>query len=234
MSNDTTTRPAPDPAPYRCDHCDDSVPHEHLDVPAVIAGARARALSVARTRLVVAVVVLAAAGAVALVAAGTGATLGAAALTAVGWAVVTAVALGVVGAVRSRASDTRALVVGALTSAGLLPLVALVVALVVGGWAAAAVAGSVWLLCGALAEGLRARTWRALLLTEGDEGERARSRAVAKRSERPAGAGTWLAQGAAVGLATWLLTAVPVVVVVLVPLSVALTALVAARATAAR
>lgn len=229
MSNDTTTRPAPDPAPYRCEHCDDSVPHEHLDVRAVIEDARDAARSRALRRLVVAGVVLVAALVLAVVVAGVAAALGSAALTAAGWVVVTVTALGVVGAARARTSDARALVTGALVSAALVPLVALAVAALVGGWPAAVVAGATWLACGAVAEGVKARTWRALLLTEGDDGERARARAVAQRGRAPQGAGRWLVQAAAVGLATWLLTVVPAVVLVLVPLSVALTALAGTR-----
>lgn len=229
MSNDTTTRPASDPAPYRCEHCDDSVPHEHLDVRAVIEDARDTARSRALRRLVGAGIVLAAALVVTLVAAGVAVTLGALALTAAGWVVVTVAALGVVGAARARTSDARALVTGALVSAALVPLVALAVATLVGGRPAAVVVGATWLACGAIAEGGKARTWRALLLTEGDDGERARARAVAQRGRAPQGAGRWLVRGVAVGLAVWLLAAVPAVVLVLVPLSVALTALAGAR-----
>ncbi|MHB1064229.1 MAG: hypothetical protein ACYC1Z_07065 [Georgenia sp.] len=230
MSNDTTTMPASDPLPSRCEHCDDSVPHEHLDVKVVIEESRTRARDRAVRQLALAAAFLIVAAVVAAVAAGIGATLGAAALAAAGWVVANAVALGVVGVLRARTSDGRALVSAALTAAGLMPLVALLVAALVGGWPAGLVAAATWLLCGAVAEGLRARTWRALLLAPGDAGERARARAVGERANvRTAGAGHWLVPGVAVGLATWLLTPLPVAVLVLVPLSIALTALAASR-----
>ena len=223
-TTDTAT-PATDAAePYRCEHCDDSVPHQHLDVRAVVDAARAGARRHATRLLVVAVVLVAAALTAAVAVTGWAGALGALALSVGGWLLVTAVAVVVVGLRRERTSDGRALITGSLTSAALLPLVALGVALVVGGWTGAVVAGSGWLLCGALAEAVRARSWRALLLAEGDAGEQARRAAVAQR--RPAGArevALWLVQGALVAVSAALTSLLPVVVVLLVPLSVLLT-----------
>ncbi|WP_127130627.1 hypothetical protein [Georgenia sp. SYP-B2076] len=225
MSQHTTNAAAPAPAddPYRCEHCDDSVPHKHLDVRAVVDAAREGARRHALWMLVVAGVLAAAALTAGVAAAGAPAAIGALATTVGGWLVATAVAVMVVGLARARTSDTRALVLGSLASAALLPLVALAVALVVGGWVGAVVAGAAWLLCGAVAEGVRARSWRALLLAPGDAGEHARGAAVAQR--RPAGVpelARWLVQGALVAVCAGLTALLPVVVVVLVPLSMVL------------
>ncbi|MFD1504549.1 hypothetical protein FE374_05745 [Georgenia yuyongxinii] len=229
MSEHTTTAPSPAPASYRCEHCDDSVPHEHLDVAAIVGAARRSALVRAVTMIATAVVVIAVAMVVAVGAAGTGAAVSALTITMVGWAVATAIGVAVVGAVRGR-SSSGALIVGALTTAALAPVVALAVAVLArAGWAGALVAGGGWLLCGAVATLARARTLRALLLTEGDAGERARAGAVAKRAQAGrADVVRWLSQGVLVGVSAWLLTLLPVLVVVLVPLAVVL-AVAAAR-----
>ncbi|WP_448071557.1 hypothetical protein [Georgenia yuyongxinii] len=229
MSEHTTTAPTPAAASYRCEHCDGSVPHEHLDVAAIVAAARRDALVRAVTMSVTAAVVVAVALVLAVGAAGPGAAVTALAVTVVGWVLSTAIGVAVVGAVRGP-SDSGALLVGALTTAALAPVVALAVALLArAGWTGALVAGGGWLLCGAVATLARARTLRALLLTEGDAGERARAGAVARRNRAGwADAARWLLQGVLVGVSVWLLTVLPVLVAVLVPLAVVL-AVAAAR-----
>jgi hypothetical protein len=229
MSEHTTTAPSPSPASYRCEHCDDSVPHEHLDIAAIVAAARRSALRRSVMMTAAAVVVVAVALVVAVGAAGTGAAVTALAVTVVGWVMSTAIGVAVAGAVRGR-STAGALIVGALTTAALAPVAALAVALLArAGWAGALVAGGGWLLCGAVATLARARTVRALLLTEGDAGERARAGAVAQRGQAGwADTLRWLLQGVMVGVSAWLLTVLPVLVVVLVPLAVVL-AVAAAR-----
>lgn len=225
MTAHTTDVPEPTAHSYRCEHCDDSVPHEHLDVKALVESSRTRARSGAVRMAAVAAGLLAVTGALATVAGGAGHTLAAVGLTALGWVVVTVLALAVAGAARRRTSEGRAVVTAALTSAGLTPLAALAVALLAGGWTGALVAGATWLAAGAVAALVRARSWRALLLTPGDAGEHARARAVAERGiDAPGGVRRWLAQGALVAAAVALLGVVPATVVVLVPLAVALAA----------
>ncbi|MDD9205827.1 hypothetical protein PU560_05010 [Georgenia sp. 10Sc9-8] len=226
----STTNPSHAPA---CEHCDDSVPHTHLDVRAVVDGERARARRIAVLELALAAVLLAGATVLAVVRDEPGA-LWAAVVVAVGWVVATAVGVGVTGVLRARSSDVGALLGGSLTAAAGVPVVAVAVALVVPGGALVAVtAAAAWLGCTAVAELVRARAWRRLLLEPGPAGERARGRAVA--GDAPGTARTvlrWTAPGVLVGACVWLVGLVPAVVVVLVPLSVAL-AVVRARATGA-
>jgi hypothetical protein len=226
MSTNATAGPGP--AAHACDHCDTSVPHEHLDVRAIVDTARANARRRAVTMVAAAAVVTVAAVVVTVLVATPSEALGALALTAAGYLVVTAVGVAVLGAARARTSDRRAVVLAGLVSAALAPCVALAVALTVG-VPGAAVAGATWLLGGALAEAGRARTTNRLLLTEA--GETARAAAVATRGALPPGTlPRWVAQGAFVALATWVLALVPLAVVALVPLAVALAALGARRA----
>ncbi|GAA1622583.1 hypothetical protein [Georgenia ruanii] len=220
--SDHATAPSAATTTYRCEHCDDSVPHEHLDVTAIVTAAGRAAVVHAGWMLALALVLAVAAVAVAVADAGLGAALGALVPVVVGWLVVTAAGLGVVGAVRARSSDARALVAGGLTGAALTPLAALAVALLAGpGWPAALVAGGGWLLCGAVAALVRARAVRLLLVAPGAAGERERVRAIASRGRDDWGQqARWLLQGVALAVATWLLGLVPAAVAVLVPLSV--------------
>jgi hypothetical protein len=229
MTAHTTDVPEPTAHSYRCEHCDDSVPHEHLDVKGLVESSRTRARAGAVRMAAVSAVLLAATGALAAAVGGAGHALAAVGLTALGWVVVTALALAVVGAARRRTSEGRAVVTAALASAGLTPLAALAVAMLAGGWTGALVAGATWLAAGAVAALVRARSWRALLLTPGDAGEHARARAVAERGvDAPGGVRRWLVQGALVAAAVALLGLVPATVVVLVPLAVVLAARTAA------
>jgi hypothetical protein len=225
MTAHITDAPEPTAHSYRCEHCDDSVPHEHLDVKGLVESSRALARAGAIRMAVVAAAVLVATVMLAAVVGGVAHALAAAGLTALGWVLVTALALVVAGVARRRTSDTRAVVVAALASAGLTPLAALGVALLAGGWTGALVAGATWLAAGAVVALVRARSWRALLLTPGDAGEHARARAVAQRGTGlPGEIRRWLIQGALVAAAVALLSAVPATVVVLVPLAVVLAA----------
>ncbi|MFH5822403.1 hypothetical protein [Georgenia sp. AZ-5] len=222
MTNDTTAAGPRATEPHYCEHCNDSVPHEHLDIKAVVAGARRDALREAGWMTAASAVAAGAAAGLAAVAAGTAPALTALGVTVAGWVVTTLAGLGVLGATRARLADSGAVLAGSFTTAALTPLVALAVALLTGGgWAVALVAGAAWLLCGALAALARARTYRALLLQPGEAGERARSAAVA-RSRRPGRREpvSWLLQAVAVAVCVWALTPLPALVVVLVPLAV--------------
>jgi len=225
MTTHTTDPAEPAAHAYRCEHCDDSVPHEHLDVKALVDSSRTRARARANRMALLAGLALVATAVLGSVVDGAGHSLVAVGLTALGWVVVTALALVVAGAARRRTSVGRAVVAAALVSAALTPLALLAVALLAGGWTGALVAGATWLAAGAAAALVRARTWRALLLTPGEAGEHARARAVAERgADRPGEQRRWLVQGLLVAAAVVLLTAVPAAVVVLVPLAVVLAA----------
>ena len=219
-----------EPAADACHHCDSSVPHEHLDVTAVVGAARRAARHRALTMVVVATALTVGAVVVASLLGGPGRAAGAAGLTLAGYALLAATGVVVAGVARARTSGSAAVLLASLTTAALAPLVALAVALLTGpGWAVALVAAATWLLAAALAEGGRTRSWNRLLLTEGDGGERARARAVADRGARDSTYLRWTSQALFVGAATWLLGAVAPAVVVLVPLAPALVARAARR-----
>ncbi|MFC7405182.1 hypothetical protein [Georgenia alba] len=206
-----------------CEHCDDSVPHEHLDVRGLIEAARTHARRRAVLMTVTAGAVLVAALLAAALLDGPATALTALAVTAAGWLVVTGVAL--VVTTRIRLDATRAVLVGALTGAGLTPVAALATSLLADGWTAGLVGGATWLAAGASASAFQARAWRALLLSPGERGEQARAAAVSRRGRPEPGAiRRWLVQGLLVGAAVALLGAVPAAVVVLVPLGVLLAA----------
>ncbi|GAA4423032.1 hypothetical protein GCM10023169_18160 [Georgenia halophila] len=213
----------PRPHGFACEHCDDSVPHEHLDVRALVETSRAAARRRALTMAAVAGVLLAAALGTAFLADGAATALTALGATTAGWVVVTGVALLVT--TRTRLAPAKAVVAGALTGAGLTPLAALAVALLAGGWVSGLVAGATWLAAGAATSAVQARSWRGLLLTPGDAGEHARAQAVDRRGAAVVGeVPRWLVQGGLVGAGVVLLAAVPAAVVVLVPLAVLLAA----------
>lgn len=205
---------------HGCTHCDSSVPHEHLDLPAVVETERRRSLRETLLQVVVALFLLGAA---------VGRTAGERALLAVpltvaAWVAVTGLGLLVAGAVRNRAGDQRAVAAGALTTAGLVPLTALGVVLVVGdGLEVALAAGATWLTVTAAVHAVRTRAWRRVLVRGTAEGDKARQVAVDSR-ERAAGRDLlpWAVQGLSVGLATYLLGLVPLAAVVMVPLAVVL------------
>lgn len=204
-----------------CEHCDDSVPHEHVDVRALVETSRQGSRRRAMIMTALAAAALAAALVVAVPAGGAVPALTAAAVTALGWLALTGAGLLIAG----RVGGARGVAAGAMTTAGLTPLALLTVAWASGTWPAAPVAAAVWLLAGALAACVQARTWRALLLQPGPAGERARAHAVRARGATGSGeVRRWAVQGLLVGVATALLIAVPPLAVVLVPVAVLLAA----------
>lgn len=203
-----------------CTHCDPAVPHEHVDLPAVVAAARRRA---ARTASLQVLLTLVALGAVAAATRG-GTTLLAVPAAAAAWLAVTGVGLVVAGTVRRRSGPGRAVLAGALTTAALVPVASLAVALLLpGGWLTAAGAAAGWLAATAGAAAVRTRAWRRVLVTAGREGDQARQAALADRDRRAGrDVGVWAVQGLAAGLAVAVLGPLPVAVAVLVPLAVVL------------
>jgi hypothetical protein len=227
----TTDSPAdPQTAATTCEHCDDSVPHEHVDEQPLVEGYRA-----ALRRGVAAVAAVGATLAVAVLIGGREAAL-AIPLGAVAWTVCSALGLLALSVVRSRRSTPVAVIAGAVTTAALTPLLALLVAVAAGGdvgWRAAAGALG-WLAVSGTVSGIRAGALRTLLAAHTREGEAARS-GVVRTAGRPsplAEAGWLVATGAVFGLCVLAAAVLPVVVVVLIPLNAALAVL--SRRSAAR
>ncbi len=237
-----------------CEHCDESVPHEHLDVPSIV---RARRDSLVRSSaaaaaawLLLAVAPLAAAAATG--AAGAATTLGSTLLGMLAWGLATAVGLVAAGRARRRSArgPAASLATGALAAAAVTPPLALGVALVAGSAGAqpavvALGAGAGWLTAALAAEVVGSLRHRSLLLAPGPDGEAARAGAVewsrphsgVGDSARRRGAGRdelerlpgAVVAGAAVGTWVTVLSVVPVLVVVLVPLHVGAVALLGRR-----
>jgi len=209
--------------PYVCDHCDDSVPHQHVDeVPLVEryrTALRRSVLGVAAVGLLLAV---------AVVLGGREAAL-AIPLGAVAWTVSSALGLLVLALVRTRRSTPAAVIAGAVATAAAAPLLALLVAAATDGavgWRA--VAGTLgWLAVSGTVSGVRASQLGTLLTAHTREGEAARS-GVIRTGGRPSPyiEAVWLVATAVVfGLCVAATAVLPVLVVVLVPLNVAVAVL---------
>jgi hypothetical protein len=209
--------------PYVCDHCDDSVPHRHVDEKPLVEGYRTAlrrsVLGVAAVGLLLAVAVVLGGRAAALAI-----PLGAAA-----WTVSSAVGLLVLSLVQTRRPTPAAVIAGAVATAAAAPLLALLVAAASDGaigWRA--LAGTLgWLAVSGTVSGIRAGQLGALLTSHTREGEAARS-GVVRTDGRPSPyiEAAWLVATAVVfGLCVAATAALPVLVVVLVPLNVALAVL---------
>lgn len=209
--------------PYVCEHCDDSVPHEHVDEKPLVEGYRT-----ALRRSVLGVAAVGLALAVAVLLGGRAAAL-AIPLGAVAWVVASAVGLLVLSLVRTRRSTPAAVIAGAVATSAAAPLLALLVASAADGgigWrAAAATLG--WLAVSGTVSGVRAGQLGTLLTAHTREGEAARS-GVIRTGGRPSPTieAAWLVATAVVfGLCVAATAALSVLVVVLVPLNVAVAVL---------
>lgn len=224
MTTDSPAAPgAPTPPAASCEHCDDSVPHEHVDEQPLVEGYRG-----ALRRSVTGVAVLGAALAVAVVLGGLDVAL-AIPLGAMAWTVSSALGVLTLSVVRTSRSTPVGVVAGAVTTAAVTPLLALLVAVAAGGdpgWrAAAAVLG--WLAVSGTVAGIRAERLRGLLVAHTRDGEAARS-GVVRTGGRPSPwveAGWLVLTAAVLGLCVLAAAVLPVVVVVLVPLNAALAVL---------
>lgn len=163
---------------------------------------------------------------------------------AVAWAAATAGGVVAVGLAQRRtrpAGPASSLAVGALTTAALTPVTALAIAAVGGwlgvpAWSCAACAGVGWLLASGTSFVVSALRLRTDLLAPGQAGERARALVTGRRrrgADLRAFVGVLLV---ATVVAVWvaLLSGLPLLVLVLVPLHVAVAALAARSAIAAR
>lgn len=231
MTTDSPAAPgAPTPQVASCEHCDDSVPHEHVDEQPLVERYRTALL-----RGVAGVAVAGAALAVAVVLGGLDAAF-AIPLGAMAWTVASALGVLTLSLVRTRRSTPVAVIVGAVTTAGVTPLLALLVAVAVdgsAGWRAAAAALG-WLAVSGTVSGIRAGRLRELLAGHTRDGEAARS-GVVRTGGRPSPlveAGWLVLTAGVLGLCVLAASVLPVVVVVLVPLNAALAVL--SRRSAAR
>lgn len=209
--------------PYVCEHCDDSVPHSHVDEKPLVDAYRRELLGALVAVAALAVLWLAATLLLAREAAF------ATVLGAASWVLATALGLVAFALTRRSRPGAAAVIVGAVTTAAVTPLLALLVALLTpGGVAARAVAAGLgWLVASAVVTGVRTVRLREVLVADTREGEAARS-GVVRTAGRPSPyveAG-WLVLTAGVTALCVAATALmPVVVVVLVPLNAALAVL---------
>lgn len=209
--------------PYVCEHCDDSVPHQHVDEKPLVEAYRRDLLGSRLAATGVAAIGLAVLAVVALDSA-IGLPLGMAA-----WLVATGAGLLAWLIVRARSRDAVAVIAGAITTAALSPLLALGVAALTPGpaWARGLAAGLGWLALAVGTDGARTRRLRTILTEHTREGEAARS-GVVRSNGRPSPylESGWLVLTAAVlGMCVAAAAVLPVVVAVLVPLNVALAVL---------
>ncbi|MGC5615937.1 hypothetical protein [Georgenia sp. Z1491] len=207
-----------------CSHCDDSVPHEHIDVRAELTAAarRSRRRSLVVTGIAAAPLVLGLVLAVLDGAAGRAALLALA--VGAGWLVASAVGVVLVRRV-GRRSSRLGIAAGAATTAALGPVVGLAAAMVTGApvsLATALVAGGAWWSASALADTLAAVAWRRSLFEPGDAAEVARTQAIAGREENLALPLAWFVQGPAVAVAALLGGPLAVAVILLAALCAAL------------
>lgn len=218
----TTADPGADP--YVCEHCDDSVPHKHVDEKPLVERYR-------RQLLVAAVLGLAAAPVAVVLFVS---LVGFATVIAVAaWALCTVVGVVTAAVVGRRAGMRTGVLTGALVSAGLTPLTAFgVVALGAAStagpdpWPSAVAGTSGWLAGAGAALAIRGLGLRTLLVAHTREGEAARSAVVrTDGTPTPVVELGWAALTALwFGVCAAMLALLPILVVVLVPLSVALAA----------
>lgn len=206
--------------PYVCEHCDDSVPHQHVDEQPLVEAYRRDLLRAGLLTCAVALVWLAA-GLIAAFDSSYGLMLGG-----LGWAVATVIGLLVFLVVQRRAGGATAVIAGAIGTAAISPILALVVAFLVPGpiWARALTAGLGWLVLSFVVTGIRTGRLRDTLKAHTRAGEAARS-AVVRTGGRPSPyvEAAWLVATAVVfGLCVALTAIMPIATGVLVPLNAAL------------
>jgi hypothetical protein len=209
--------------PYVCEHCDDSVPHQHVDEQPLVEEYRRDLLRAVLAACGVGVVWLAACLVLAR-----DSSLGLL-LGALAWAVATAVGLVAFLVMGGRRSAATAVIAGAIGTAAVSPILALVVGHLTPGplWSRALTAGLGWLVLSTLVTGVRTGRLRDQLTAHTRDGEAARS-AVVRTGGRPSPyvEAAWLVLTAIVlGLCVAATTAMPLVTGVLVPLNAALAVL---------
>lgn len=206
--------------PYVCEHCDDSVPHQHVDEQPLVEAYR-RALLRAGLLAAGAALIWLAAAIILAWDSSYGLLLGSLA-----WAVATAIGLVVFLVVQRSAGGATAVIAGAIGTAAITPILALVVAFLVPGpmWARGLTSGLGWLVLSLLVTGIRTGRLRDTLTAHTRPGEAARS-AVVRTGGRPSPyvESAWLVATAVVfGLCVVATALMPILTGVLVPLNAAL------------
>ncbi|MGC5628766.1 hypothetical protein ACPYO6_12350 [Georgenia sp. Z1344] len=225
MSSSTLPTPASaDAHGAGCSHCDDSVPHEHIDVRAELTAAARRSRTRSALVCTIAAVPLVV-GLVGTFVTGDGARAGLLALVvAVGWLIASALGVLLVRHL-GRRSSRLGLAAGAATTAALGPVIGLAGAALTGVspvvWTTL-VAGGAWWAASAIADALATVAWRRSLFEPGDAAEAARVQAIAGRDEGLDLPLAWLVQGPAVGVAAILSGPLAAAVVLLAALCAAL------------
>lgn len=219
----TTADETPQTEPYVCEHCDDSVPHQHVDEQPLVEAYRRDLL-----RAVLAACGLSALWLVAATLLAWGSVYGLL-LGALAWAVATAVGLLVFLLVQRGAAAATAVIAGAIGTAAISPILALLVAYLVPGpvWARGLTGGLGWLALSLLVTGIRSGRLRDTLTAYTRDGEAARS-AIVRTGGRPSPyvEAAWLVATALVfGLCVTAAGAMPLITGVLVPLNAALAVL---------
>jgi hypothetical protein len=232
MSSPLTPTPSTSTSGARgssCAHCDDSVPHEHVDVRAELTAVAAAARRRSSVTLLVALAPLVLGLVAAAVLSDVVAHLLLVVAVAVGSLVVTAISLTVARGA-TRRSARVGVAAGAAVSSALAPVVGLLAGLGVtaalGGtisWPAALVAGGAGWTIAAVGNYGASAMWRKMLFEPGEQAERARAQAMASRGSEPSTFSlAWLVQGPAVGAAAVLTGLLAFAVVPLAALCAAL------------
>lgn len=217
----TTADPGADP--YVCEHCDDSMPHKHVDERPLVERYRRELLRSGLAVAGVCAVWLALALALDWSAV-LGLGLGMAA-----WALASGIGLVVFARMRGERSAAHAVIGGAIATAAISPILALLVAALAPGtpMTRGVTAGLGWLVISALVSGIRAGRLRDQLVAHTRDGEAARS-AVVRTAGRPSPyiEAAWLVLTAVVFAVCVTATALmPIVTGVLVPLNAAIAVL---------
>lgn len=222
----TATEPPVPTEPYVCEHCDDSVPHQHVDEQPLVEAYRRDLLRAALAACSLTLAGLAVTIALTWPTTGTPTAFfhGMAA-----WALATGVGLVVFLAAARSTTSAAAVIAGAIATAAVSPILALLVAYLVPGpiWVRGLTAGMGWLTLSLVVSGFRTGKLRNQLIAYTRDGEAARS-AVVRTGGRPSPyveAG-WLVSTAVVfALCVVATAAMPIVTGVLVPLNAALAVL---------
>ncbi|WP_420114125.1 hypothetical protein [Pseudactinotalea sp.] len=209
--------------PYVCEHCDDSVPHQHVDEQPLVEAYRRDLL---RSTLAVCGVGVAALAVVSLLTWRTWGAPTAGFHGAAAWLVATGIGLVVFLVMRRSATATTGVIGGAIATAAVSPILALLVAWLVPGpiGLRGLTAALGWLVPSLLVTSVRSGRLRDTLKAHTRAGEAARS-AVVRTGGRPSPyvEAAWLVATAVVfGLCVALTAIMPIATGVLVPLNAAL------------
>lgn len=208
---------------HSCAHCDSAEDHHALDEKGIVDSFRRQltASGLTRSALALAAVLIAAWLAPPSALSGIAA-----------WAIATVAGMGVMVAANRRVGMANSVILATVASAALTPLAAWAIAQWVGASPAAALAaGGGWFAAVGVVELLRDRKLGGLLVADSRDGEAARQGVLFGNPASPWAGLAWSAStGALFGVWVWVIGAVPLAVIPLVPLQVALALLSRRRA----